>query len=102
MAIRTRDLIAQIVYFHSPILLPIIASLFKRIRAKWKYLAYGLAFQIVATLGIYLFTWYSKWAGYEDWFFGWYLYYPVNIASILVYVIIILYIFRTTRAQSSF
>jgi TRAP-type C4-dicarboxylate transport system permease small subunit len=91
------DFTSWILYLHCPILIPVFASFSKRIRKKWKLLLCGVLFQLLATVGIYIFTWYNKWTGKTDWLWGWYLYYPVNIGSALVYIILILYIFKITR-----
>lgn len=99
MPFKTDNLIVQIVVLHCPIFIPLIAIFFKRIRNKWKNLIYGVSFQVFATSAIYIFTWYCKFAGYKDYYWGWWMYYPVNILSIIIYLIIIIYIIKKTRIK---
>lgn len=101
MVLKTLELIIQGIYLHCPILIPLTALFSKRIRAKWQFLLVGVIFQTLATYGIYLFVWYNKSAGYRDWLHGWFLYYPVNIISILVYVIIIFFILKFSKTKET-
>ncbi len=97
MNIKIETTIVEIFYLHCPVFIPFIGCFFKQIRRGWKYLFFGVVIQALATFGIYLFVWYSKSAGYKDWMYGWFLYYPVNIISIIIHTSIIIYIIKKIK-----
>ena len=76
----------ELLYFIGSALLPFLMILTPSVRRKWRFLLKLVRIHVVLLIGVYLFVWYNKIAGYQDWIWANFLYIPVNIVTFCIYV----------------
>ena len=89
-----------LLYFGS-LLIPVRYFVSTRFRGRLnRLMLIGLALQIVWSLAVWAFVYYSWAEGYSEYYWGWALLIPVNfIAAIYFFVFIPLWVSRTKRAE---